>query len=137
MKKKFNVIFYLSFLIIYLEVLTKIFVTKSFSGVLLTLLFSIPIILILYLITNIFKNKGNMVLTYIISVVLIFYYCFQFFFHRLFSNIFSFNTLGLASNALDFTNIIFDVVLKNIWVVLLYLLPLILLIIFHKKIIYT
>ncbi len=134
MKKKFNVIFYLSFLIIYLEVLTKIFVTKSFSGVLLTLLFSIPIILILYLITNIFKNKGNMVLTYIISVVLIFYYCFQFFFHRLFSNIFSFNTLGLASNALDFTNIIFDVVLKNIWVVLLYLLPLILLIIFHKKI---
>ena len=134
MKKKFNVIFYLSFLIIYLEVLTKIFVTKSFSGVLLTLLFSIPIILILYLITNIFKNKGNMVLTYIIIVVLIFYYCFQFFFHRLFSNIFSFNTLGLASNALDFTNIIFDVVLKNIWVVLLYLLPLILLIIFHKKI---
>ena len=134
MKKKFNVIFYLSFLIIYLEVLTKIFVTKSFSGVLLTLLFSIPIILILYLITNIFKNKGNMVLTYIISVVLIFYYCFQFFFHRLFSNIFSFNTLGLASNVLDFTNIIFDVVLKNIWVVLLYLLPLILLIIFHKKI---
>lgn len=134
MKKKFNVIFYLSFLIIYLEVLTKIFVTKSFSGVLLTLLFSIPIILILYLITNIFKNKGNMVLTYIISVVLIFYYGFQFFFHRLFSNIFSFNTLGLASNALDFTNIIFDVVLKNIWVVLLYLLPLILLIIFHKKI---
>ena len=134
MKKQFNVIFYLSFLIIYLEILTKIFVTKSFSGVLLTLLFSIPIILILYLITNIFKNKGNKVLTFIISIVFIIYYCFQFFFHRLFSNIFSFNTLGLASNALDFTNIIFDVVLKNIWIVILYLIPLILLIIFHKRI---
>ena len=134
MKKQFNVIFYLSFLIIYLEILTKIFVTKSFSGMLLTLLFSIPIILILYLITNIFKKKGNMVLTYIISVVFVIYYCFQFFFHRLFSNIFSFNTLGLASNALDFTNIIFDVVIKNIWVVILYLLPIILLIIFQKRI---
>ena len=134
MKKQFNVIFYLSFLIIYLEILTKIFVTKSFSGILLTLLFSIPIILILYLITNIFKRKGNMVLTYIISVVFVIYYCFQFFFHRLFSNIFSFNTLGLASNALDFTNIIFDVVIKNIWVVILYLLPIILLIIFQKRI---
>ena len=134
MKKQFNVIFYLSFLIIYLEILTKIFVTKSFSGILLTLLFSIPIILILYLITNIFKKKGNMVLTYIISVVFVIYYCFQFFFHRLFSNIFSFNTLGLASNALDFTNIIFDVVIKNIWVVILYLLPIILLIIFQKRI---
>ena len=134
MKKQFNVIFYLSFLIIYLEILTKIFVTKSFSGVLLTLFFSIPIILILYLITNIFKNKGNKVLTFIISIVFIIYYCFQFFFHRLFSNIFSFNTLGLASNALDFTNIIFDVVLKNIWIVILYLIPLILLIIFHKRI---
>ena len=134
MKKQFNVIFYLSFLIIYLEILTKIFVTKSFSGILLTLLFSIPIILILYLITNIFKKKGNVVLTYIISVVFVIYYCFQFFFHRLFSNIFSFNTLGLASNALDFTNIIFDVVIKNIWVVILYLLPIILLIIFQKRI---
>ena len=134
MKKQFNVIFYLSFLIIYLEILTKIFVTKSFSGILLTLLFSIPIILILYLITNIFKKKGNMVLTYIISVVFVIYCCFQFFFHRLFSNIFSFNTLGLASNALDFTNIIFDVVIKNIWVVILYLIPIILLIIFQKRI---
>ena len=134
MKKQFNVIFYLSFLIIYLEILIKIFVTKSFSGILLTLLFSIPIILILYLITNIFKKKGNVVLTYIISVVFVIYYCFQFFFHRLFSNIFSFNTLGLASNALDFTNIIFDVVIKNIWVVILYLIPIILLIIFQKRI---
>ena len=134
MKKKFNVIFYLSFLVIYLEILTKIFITKSPNGIFTTFLFSIPIILILYLITNIFKRKGNMILTYIISIILIVYSCFEFFFHRLFSNIFSFNTLGLASNAVDFTNIIFDVILANIWIILLYLLPLILLIIFHKRI---
>lgn len=137
MKKQFNILFYLTFLILYLEILTKVFITKSFSGLLLTFVFSIPIILILYLITNIFKRKGNIVLTYIISVIFILYYCFQFFFHRLFSNIFSFNTIGLASNALDFTNIIFDVVLKNIWVVLLYLIPLVLLIIFRKHINFT
>ena len=134
MKKKFNVILYLSFLVIYLEVLTKIFVTKSFSSIFLTLIFSIPFILILYLLTNIFKRKGNVIITYLLTIILIIYYCFQFFFHRLFSIVFSFNTIGLASNALDFTNIIFDVVLKNIWVVLLYLLPLILLIVFHKRI---
>ena len=134
MKKQFNIIFYLSFLVIYLEILTKIFVTKSVNGIFLTLLFSIPLILILYLLANIFKRKGNMILTYMITITFIFYYCFQFFFHKLFSNVFSFNTLGLASNALDFTNIIFDVILKNIWIVLLYLLPLILLIIFHKRI---
>ena len=134
MKKQFNIIFYLSFLVIYLEILTKIFVTKSVSGIFLTLLFSIPLILILYLLANIFKRKGNMILTYMITITFIFYYCFQFFFHKLFSNVFSFNTLGLASNALDFTNIIFDVILKNIWIMLLYLLPLILLIIFHKRI---
>ena len=134
MKKQFNIIFYLSFLVIYLEILTKIFVTKSVSGIFLTLLFSIPLILILYLLANIFKRKGNMILTYMITITFIFYYCFQFFFHKLFSNVFSFNTLGLASNALDFTNIIFDVILKNIWIVLLYVLPLILLIIFHKRI---
>ena len=134
MKRKFNVFVFISFLVIYLEILTKIFVTKSISGIFLTFLFSLPIIFILYLIVNIFKRKGNIVLTYLISIIFVFYYCFQFFFHRLFSNVFSFNTLGLASNALDFTNIIFDVVLKNIWIVLLYLLPIILLIIFHKRI---
>lgn len=134
MKKKFSVLFYLIFLVIYLEILTKVFVTKSFSGIFLTLIFSIPFILILYLLTNLFKRKGNIILTYLFTVILIFYYCFQFFFHRLFSIVFSFNTLGLASNALDFTNIIFDVIKANWWVTLLYLLPLILLIIFHKQI---
>lgn len=134
MKKKFSSIFYLSFLVIYLEVLTKIFITKSFNGIFLTLLFSIPLILILYLLGNIFKNKGNKVMIYSLSTILILYYCFQFFFHRLFSNIFSFNTIGLASNALDFTNIIGDVVLKNIWIVILFFVPLILLIIFRKRI---
>lgn len=134
MKKKFSSIFYLSFLVIYLEVLTKIFITKSFNGIFLTLLFSIPLILILYLLGNIFKNKGNKVMIYSLSTILILYYCFQFFFHRLFSNIFSFNTIGLASNALDFTNIIGDIVLKNIWIVILFFVPLILLIIFRKRI---
>ena len=132
--KKFRIIFYLSFLILYLEALTKIFVTKSISGIFSTLLFSIPIILILYLLTNLFKKKGNIITTYIISFIFIFYYCFQFFFHKLFSSIFSFNTLNLANNALDFANIIFDIVIKNIWVVILYLLPIILLIIFHHHI---
>lgn len=133
MLKKLNIILYLSFLVIYLEALTKIFITKSSSGIFLTILFSIPFILILFLLTNIFKNKGNKITTYILTILLIFYYGFEFFFHRLFSNIFSFNTLGLASNALDFTNIIVDIVLKNIWVVILYFIPLILLIILNKK----
>ncbi len=134
MKKKFSTIFYLSFLVIYLEILTKIFITKSANGIFLTLLFSIPFILILYLLVNIFKNKGNKIMIYLLSIGLILYYCFQFFFHRLFSNIFSFNTIGLASNALDFTNIISDIILKNLWIVILFFVPLILLIIFHKRI---
>ena len=133
MKKKYNRIFYLSFLIIYLEILTKIFVTKSMSGIFLTLLFSLPIILIIYLLTNIFKRKGNVIITYILTVLLIFYYCFQFFFQLLFSNVFSFSTISLAGNALDFSNIVVEMILKNLWVVLLYLLPLILLIVFHKR----
>ena len=71
MKKKFSSIFYLSFLVIYLEVLTKIFITKSFNGIFLTLLFSIPLILILYLLGNIFKNKGNKVMKYDLLVIIL------------------------------------------------------------------
>ncbi len=132
MKKKLNNIFYLSFLIIYLELLTKIFLFKSLNGLFLTIIFSIPFIIILYLITNIFQRKGNLITTYFICLITCFYYCFQLIFSKLFSVVFSFNTLNLASNALDFSNILFDIIIKNLGFIILYFIPLIVLIITQK-----
>ena len=134
MQRKLNRIFYFIFLILYLEILTKIFITKSLNGTLYTLIFSIPVILLLYLITNIFKEKGNIVVSYIVTIILSFLYGFHSVFFNLFDNIFSFNSIGLAGDIGEFKNMIFETIIKNIWLILLYIIPLILLIIFRKKI---
>jgi len=56
----------------------------------------------------------------------------QYIFFNLFSVPFSFSTIGLADQALDFTSIIKDAILSHLFVFVLFLIPLILLTIFHK-----
>lgn len=134
MQKKCNSIIYLSFLIIYLEFLTKIFITKSIVGIFYTLLYSIPIICVLYFLINIFKEKGNKIMLYIITSILSVYYAFETIFYRLFSNVFSFNSIGMAGNVIEFKNIAIDAMIQNIFVILLYLVPIILLVLLRKRI---
>ncbi|MBE6154850.1 MAG: LTA synthase family protein [Firmicutes bacterium] len=132
--KKTNRIIYITFLIIYLEIISKIFITNSLNGLFYTLIFSIPFIFIIYLLTNIFKEKGNKILTFIISFICIFFHGFQYVFYKLFSNIFSFNSIALAGNAIDFIDIAVKETIKCLPVIAIYLIPFILLIIFNKKI---
>ena len=134
MEKKLNRVIYISFIVLYLEILTKIIITKSLSGIIYTILFSIPIIIIFYLLTNIFKEKGNKVVSIILSSILIVFHCFHCIFYKLFSNIFSFNIIEMAGNAVDFRDIAFEAVIKNLPLIILYFVPLILLIVFRKKI---
>lgn len=132
--KTYSVIYFYTFMILYLEILTKVLVTKSGAGIIYTLLFSIPVIILLGLLSNLFKKRGNKIITYIITIIFSFYYAFHFFFNKLFSNIFSFNTIGMAGNVVEFKNILFETLSKNIIFIILYLVPILLLIIFRKKI---
>lgn len=132
--KKVSKIYYLTFLIFYLELLTKIFISKSINGIFYTFLFSLPVIFFFYLLMNIRKDKGNKIICYITTILLIFYYGFQSIFCKLFSNIFSFSSIGMAGNALDFKNIALDAIVDNLPMLIFYLIPLLLLIIFGKKI---
>jgi len=131
--KKISVMYFYLFLIIYLELITKFIAFKTTDGIILTFIFSLPIIIVLYLLTNIFKKRGNIIICFIVTTLLSFYYGFMGIFYKMFSNVFSFNTIGLASDIGEFKNMIFDVILKNIPLIILYLIPLILLIIFKNK----
>ncbi len=131
--KKFNIIYFYLFLILYLEFITKFIAFKTTDGIILTFIFSLPIIIILFILTNIFKNKGNLIISFIITILFSFYYGFMGIFYKLFSNVFSLNTIGLASDIGEFTNMIYDIVIKNIFLILLYLIPLIILIIFKSR----
>lgn len=77
-----------------------------------TLLFSIQIILVLNLLCNAFKPKVSKVILMITTIVLTIYFMFQSVFYNLFSVPFSFMTLGLAENALDFTEMVKDALFK-------------------------
>ena len=133
MSKKSS-LFYFIFLILYLELFSKIIITKSFTNIGITFLFSIPFILIIYFICNIFNEKINKFLSYLITIILVIYYNFTCIFYRLFSNIFSFNTLGLAKNITEFKNMIYSAIIDNIYIIILLLIPLIFLIMTSKKI---
>lgn len=131
-----RVIYVVAFVIIYLEMIFKIVVLKSvrIDDIMFTLLFSMQIIMVLNLLCNVLKKKVSKIILIISTIILTFYFSVQAIFYKLFSVPFSFMTLGLAGNALDFTSIIKDAILQNWFTLLLIAIPLILIICLHKKI---
>ena len=131
-----KVIYIVAFLVIYLEMIFKMVVLKSVKLVDIgyTILFTMQIILVLNLLCNLFKQKASKIILFVSTIILTIYFMIQAVFYNLFSVPFSFMTLGLAGNALDFTNIIKDAIIQNIVVIILLAIPLILLIVFRKKV---
>ena len=132
--KKINLYFYLTFMFLYFEILSKIIIKGDFKYLIYTILFLIPIIILSYILCSLFKEKMNKIICFILTIILSIYYPFMNIFYRLFSNIFSFNTLSLAKDIDEFKLVIMDTIISNIFLIILFLTPLILLIIFHKKI---
>ena len=131
-----KVIYVITILIIYLEMLYKAIILKSGNAVdiLYTTLFSAQIILIINLICNLFKEKISKIILMIISLVITIWFGTQAVFFNLFSVPLSFSTLGLAGGALGYTDVVIEIIVKNALIILACLLPLILLFIFNKKI---
>ena len=131
-----KVIYVIGFLIIYLEMLFKVIIVKNIEIVDLayTLLFSIQTTIILNLIFNIIKPKISKIILIITSIILTLYFIIQAIFYNLFSIPFSFSTLGLAEGAMKFTDMIFDAIIANILVIILFFIPVILIIAFNKVI---
>lgn len=133
--KKLKLFFYYAIVIIYLEFIFKIFAFKKVFniGSLYTFLFTISIALFLQLISNFFGSKFNKILTYVITVTLIILFAFHYIHHKLFSTIFSFYSIGLADQAWDFRGVVLSQIINSWLQLILMFIPLILLIIFRKK----
>lgn len=133
---KFNKLLFYTFLVLYLELTYKISVYNHIWGIniIYTIIFSIPIIFILTLISSLFKSKINKIISFVLTSFLCIYFIFDYIFYSLFSVPFSFQTIGLANQALDFTNIIIDALIKNIFMVIIFIIPIIVLIILRNKI---
>ena len=120
--------------ILYLEIIIKFVMTNNFFdiGLLYMSIFTIPIIILLTLITKSFSDKSNKIISIATFSVITILFEVQLIFYNLFSVPFSFSTISLANQALDFTSIIKDAILSHIIPFLLLLIPLILLIAFNK-----
>lgn len=129
--KKINTMTYFYFQLLFLEVISRIIMTGSFLniGLLYLVVFSIFFSLVLFLVTRLFKEKANKILTIVLSLIITIYFGFQYVFFSLFSVPFSFNTISLANAVVEFSDIIKDTLINNILFIFLYMVPFILLII--------
>lgn len=129
-------VYIIAFLIIYLEMAFKGVILESADVIdkLYTLLFSVPIVLTLNLICNILKGKISKIILIITSIILTLYFIIQAIFYDLYTMPFSFATLNLAGNAVEFIGIVEDAIIQNLLVILTLSIPLIISIIFLKKI---
>lgn len=133
---KIHPIIYYTFAILLLELTLKLVMTKQLFnlGLIYTIIFTIPIIILLTLLTKLFNEKVNKLISIIIMLIITIYFEVQYIFYNLFSVPFSFTTIELANQALDFTSIIKDAIIAHLPLFLLILMPFIILIIINKKI---
>ena len=91
-----KIIYGITFLVIYLEIIFKAIVLKKIdlTDTLYTIFFSMQAIVIINLICTIFKEKISKIIYIVISLILTIYYGFQTVFFKLFSIPFSFSTIG-------------------------------------------
>lgn len=135
-KLKIHPFIYFFFTILYLEIISKIVITNHLFnlGLIYVLIYSLPFCLFFTLLSKSFFYKMNKIISIIITLVITIYFEVQYIFYNLFSIPFSFSTISLANQALDFSNIIKDAILDHLSVFSLYLIPLIILIILNRKI---
>ena len=138
MKRKLPLLIFYSFLIIYLELVYKSAVLNNVFSIntLTVIVFSIPFILINALISSLFKEKINRIISVVLSIFITLIYISQYIYFEFYDSIFSIYSIKEGTGQVfgEFFSAILKMVLDNIWVTLLFLLPFLLFIIFGKKI---
>ena len=138
MKRKLPLLIFYSFLIIYLELVYKSAVLNNVFSIntLTVIVFSIPFILINTLISSLFKEKINRIISVVLSIFITLIYISQYIYFEFYDSIFSIYSVKEGTGQVfgEFFSAILKMVLDNIWVTLLFLLPFLLFIIFGKKI---
>lgn len=134
--RKNKLIFLFPILIVYFELIIKIAAFKTFFdiGVLIMTMFSIPIGLIIYLLSTLSNEKTNKVIAILFILLLTCIYVAQFLYYKIFSTFLSLYSFIGASDAMQFWEEGIRAILKGIVPLLLFLLPISLILVFNKKI---
>ena len=127
MQKKYSTFILYLFLFIYFELISKIFMFNQLLNwqFFFVLLFSITASLFLDFIGHFWQPKNAKVFHGIMIFALTVFYIFNYLYFSLFSVPFSISTLELASQAMDFVEIGFHLVMTKFLDVLLFLIPMV------------
>lgn len=134
MKRKKYLLILLS--LIYIEFIFNLFMYDSYlrSSIINILLFTFINSFIIYILTSVWREKVNRIVTYCIYTFLALWYSLYYVFSNLLESPFSLSLFALSDQAAQNSKNVIIGMLENIYVILLLFVPLILYIIFKKKI---
>lgn len=132
MKRIRSLVFWFTFLL-YLEMVLKIalFAKAIDFNVIFMMLLLIPLAIILHVITTLFVDKVNKVISYIFVISTTIIFVAQLIYYKTYLSIFSVYSVGEAGQLLDFTSTIIKIMLRNSLTIFFMLIPLIIFIFFN------
>ncbi len=131
--KKISKSIFFILIVIYEEIIFSAFVFKHVSSsVAFIILFSIPIGVLLDLLTSFFKEKGNKIVSYIITIIICILFSAHFIYNKIYQSIISIYSFANGKQVFQFYQTILEVIKNNFLIIFLFMLPIILLIILHK-----
>ncbi len=125
--------FYVSF--VYSELIFRSATIEKFWGIglLYIFLFSIPASLVCYGLSIIWPKKINTVFSIVLSSISTIFYCSQFVYNKVFHTFYTAYSVANGGQAIQFWKEVLSTIGKNIFVIILLLLPLLFLCIFLRK----
>ena len=132
--KKLSLLFYYILFIIYEELVFSCLIYKAFpTSLWLIILFSLPIAIALNIVSSLFKEKANKIITYILTAFIVILFGAQIVYYSMYESILSFYSIMNGGQVTEFIDVIFDMILRNWYGILLFIIPIAVLIILHKK----
>ena len=127
---------YILLSLLYLDLIFNLFAYNNylFTSVINIFLFDVINAFIIFILTSIFKDKINKINTYIIYLILWFWYGLHYVFYKVFITPFSIALFRQSDQTLKFAKNIIISILQNSPILILFLIPFLCLICFKKKI---
>lgn len=134
--RNFNLLLYFILSLIFMEIIFRISITKAVftAGFIISMIFSISLAIIFYIVCSIFKSKINHIASTIVLSLAAFIFSSQVIYYKFFRTFYSIYSAGNSAQVLEFWKDILTATVNNsIWI-LLFFIPVFLIIIFGKKI---
>ena len=133
---KFKKYLYILLSLLYLDLVFNLFAYDTYlrSSIFNIVFFDMANAAIIWILTSFFKDKINKIITYVVYAILWFWYGLYYVFYKVFITPFSIALFRQADQTLKFGKNVIISILQNMHVITLFFVPIIILIVFRKKI---